>query len=163
MPGHWVQEQKYSAEIDEFYMRQAIDEAELAGMRGEVPVGAIVVRNGSIISWGHNEREAENDPSGHAEMIAVRRAAAISHSWRLDGCTLYSTLEPCVMCAGAILNSRIDRVVFGPYDPKAGAMGSLYNVGSDPRLNHEVEVAGGVLEEISSTLLTEFFQRLRTH
>ena len=148
---------------DEFYMRQALYEAELAAIKGDVPIGAVIVREGRIISWGHNEREISNDPTGHAELIAIRRAAEEINSWRLSGCTLYVTLEPCLMCGGAIINSRIDRVVFGPYDPKAGALGSLYNVCSDPRLNHEAAITGGVLEEISSTLLAEFFQSLRTH
>jgi len=152
----------YSADENEFFMRQALDEAELAARNGEVPVGAVCVYEGEVISRGHNDRETSLDPTSHAEILAIRRAAEALRSWRLSGCTLYVTLEPCLMCSGAVLNSRIDRVVFGPYDPKAGALGSLYNVGSDPRLNHETVIVGGVMEEISGKLLSEFFQRLRT-
>lgn len=147
---------------DESFMRQAIKEAELASLAGEVPVGAVCVIDGKVIARGRNERESGNDPTSHAEMLAIRRASQALGSWRLTGCTLYVTLEPCLMCGGAIINSRIDRVVFGPYDPKAGAFGSLYNVGADPRLNHETSITGGVLEEISGKLLSEFFQKLRT-
>ena len=151
-----------SADEDEFFMRQALDEAELAAIKGEVPVGAVCVYDSEIISWAHNAREALQDPTSHAELLAIRRASKARRSWRLSGCTLYVTLEPCLMCSGAIINSRIDRVVFGPYDPKAGAFGSLYNIGSDPRLNHEIVIKGGVMKEISSKLLSEFFQQLRT-
>lgn len=149
-------------EMDEFFMRQALDEAELAALKGDVPVGAVCVQEGRILSWAHNEREATQDPTSHAEILAIRRAALALGTWRLSGCTLYVTLEPCLMCGGAIINSRIDRLVFGPYDPKAGAFGSLYNVGADPRLNHEIVAIGGVMEEFSSNLLSEFFQRLRS-
>ncbi|MDA8080880.1 MAG: tRNA adenosine(34) deaminase TadA [Actinomycetota bacterium] len=147
---------------DELFMRQALDEANLAAINGEVPIGAICVYDGKIISRAHNARETSQDPTGHAEILAIRSASQARRSWRLSGCTLYVTLEPCLMCSGAIINSRIDRVVFGPYDPKTGALGSLYNVGSDPRLNHEIVIVGGVMEEISSKLLSEFFQGLRT-
>ncbi|TAN27655.1 MAG: nucleoside deaminase [Actinomycetota bacterium] len=144
-------------------MRQALDEAEKAALEDEIPVGAVCVINSEIISRAHNTRESTKDPTAHAELLAIRQAAETLKTWRLSGCTLYVTLEPCLMCSGAIINSRISRVVFGPYDPKAGALGSLYNVGSDPRLNHETVVVGGVLQENSSKLLSQFFQRLRSH
>lgn len=144
-------------------MSQAIEEARLAAAMGEVPIGAVVVNAGRIIAWAHNRRETDNDPTAHAEILAIKSTAKQLGTWRLSGCTIYVTLEPCAMCAGAIVNARVSRLVFGPYDPKAGAMGSLYNLGSDPRLNHEVEITPLVLEEISSNLLGEFFQMLRSH
>lgn len=138
-------------------MREALDQARAAASHGDVPVGAVVVREGRIIARAHNERELRGDPTAHAEVLALRAAADAVGRWRLDGCTLYVTLEPCVMCAGAMQQSRIDRVVFGAPDPKGGATGTLYNVAADPRLNHEVDVTHGVLAEESSQLLSEFF------
>lgn len=138
-------------------MREALDQARAAASHGDVPVGAVVVREGRIIARAHNERELRGDPTAHAEVLALRAAADAVGGWRLDGCTLYVTLEPCVMCAGAMQQSRIDRVVFGAPDPKGGATGTLYNVAADPRLNHEVDVTHGVLAEESSQLLSEFF------
>ena len=138
-------------------MREALEQARAAASHGDVPVGAVVVREGRVIARAHNERELRGDPTAHAEVLALRAAADVVGGWRLDGCTLYVTLEPCVMCAGAMQQSRIDRVVFGAADPKGGATGTLYNVAADPRLNHEVDVTHGVLAEESSRLLSEFF------
>lgn len=142
-------------------MRAALREAEEAARRDEVPVGAVVVHGGRIVGRGYNQREMLKDPTAHAEMIAITQAAAALEGWRLEGTTLYVTLEPCLMCAGAIVNARIPRVVFGAPDPKAGACGSLYQVGLDPRLNHRFEVVGGVLGAESAALLQEFFARKR--
>lgn len=148
---------------DIYFMKQALNVAEQAVSKGEVPVAAVCVMEGKIIGSAHNQRESLKDPTAHAEIIAIRQASAHLNSWRLTDCTLFVTLEPCLMCAGAILNSRIARVVFGSYDSKAGALGSLYNVGSDPRLNHEFSINGGVLEDFSSKLLAEFFEMLRSY
>lgn len=142
-------------------MRAALREAREAARRDEVPVGAVVVHEGKIVGRGHNQREMLKDPTAHAEMIAITQAAAALEGWRLEGATLYVTLEPCLMCAGAIVNARIARVVFGAPDMKAGACGSLYQVGLDPRLNHRFEVQGGVLAAESAALLQEFFARKR--
>jgi tRNA(adenine34) deaminase len=142
-------------------MRAALREAGEAARRDEVPVGAVVVHGGRIIGRGFNQREMLKDPTAHAEMIAITQAAAALEGWRLEGATLYVTLEPCLMCAGAIVNARIPRVVFGAPDPKAGACGSLYQVGLDPRLNHRFEVTGGVLAAECAALLQEFFARKR--
>lgn len=138
-------------------MREALEQARAAASHGDVPVGAVVVHEGHVIARAHNERELRGDPTAHAEVLALRAAAEVVGGWRLAGCTLYVTLEPCVMCAGAMQQSRIDRVVFGAPDPKGGATGTLYNVAADPRLNHEVDVTHGVLAEESSRLLSEFF------
>ena len=138
-------------------MREALEQARAAALHGDVPVGAVVVHEGRVIARAHNERELRGDPTAHAEVLALRSAAQAVGGWRLAGCTLYVTLEPCVMCAGALQQSRIDRVVFGAADPKGGATGTLYNVAADPRLNHEFEVTHGVLAEESSRLLSEFF------
>lgn len=148
---------------DIYFMKQALDIAKLAESNNEVPVGALCVMGGKIIASSHNQRESLKDPTAHAEIIAIRQASAHLKSWRLTDCTLFVTLEPCLMCAGAILNSRITRVVFGSYDSKAGALGSLYNIGNDPRLNHEFAIKGGVLEDFSSKLLTGFFEKLRSY
>lgn len=143
-------------------MRLALAEAAEALDAGEVPVGAVVVdAEGSVLGRGHNGREAMADPTAHAEVVALRRAAAARGHWRLTGCTLVVTLEPCTMCAGALVLSRVDRVVLGAWDPKAGAVGSLWDVVRDRRLNHRPEVVTGVLEEESATLLQEFFRRHR--
>lgn len=142
-------------------MRAALVEARRATEHGDVPVGAIVVRDGVVIATAGNQREQINDPSAHAEVLALRAAAAHLGTWRLDDCTLYVTLEPCVMCAGAIINARVGTVVFGAPDLKAGALGSLYNIAADPRLNHEPVVRHGVLAEESASLLHEFFSERR--
>jgi tRNA(adenine34) deaminase len=148
--------------VDEAFMRLALDEARRAMQKGEVPVGCVIVgEGGSVIARGHNMRESTQDPTAHAEVVAIREASAACGSWRLTGAALYVTLEPCAMCMGAIVLSRIRRVVFGCRDPKAGAVGSVYAIGVDGRLNHRVEVSGGVLEVECSRLLSEFFGGLR--
>ncbi|MFI1394645.1 tRNA adenosine(34) deaminase TadA [Streptomyces sp. NPDC020681] len=140
-------------------MRLALAEAERAALSGDVPVGAVVLaRDGTVLASGHNEREATGDPTAHAEVLAIRRAAAELGSWRLTGCTLVVTLEPCTMCAGAIVQSRVDRVVYGARDEKAGAAGSVWDVIRDRRLNHRPEVVLGVLEQECARMLTAFFR-----
>jgi tRNA(adenine34) deaminase len=143
-------------------MRLALDEARLALTSGDAPVGAVVVgATGEVIARGHNRRETEDDPTAHAEVLALRAAAKAVGRWRLDGCTLVVTLEPCTMCAGALILARVDRLVFGAYDEKAGAVGSLWDVVRDRRLNHRPEVVAGVLAEESGEMLREFFDRHR--
>jgi tRNA(adenine34) deaminase len=143
-------------------MRAALGEARLALESNDVPIGAVVLDvHSEVIGRGHNVRERNGDPTGHAELVAVRRAAEAVGEWRLAGCTLVVTLEPCTMCAGAIVLSRLDRVVFGAFDPKAGAVGSLWDVVRDRRLNHRPEVVGGVLAEESAALLDDFFAHQR--
>ena len=149
------------AHDDEHFMRAALEEAAKAAARGEVPVGAVVVRDGAIVSRAHNLRETAQDPTAHAELIAVRKAAARFRSWRLVEATVYVTLEPCPMCAGMLVNARVPRVVWGADDPKAGALRSLFSLGDDPRLNHRLEMVGGVLADECGEALREFFQRLR--
>ncbi|WP_299529386.1 tRNA adenosine(34) deaminase TadA [uncultured Streptomyces sp.] len=140
-------------------MRRALDEAARAARAGDVPVGAVLLGpDGSPVATGHNEREATGDPTAHAEVLALRRGAGALGHWRLTGCTLVVTLEPCTMCAGALVQSRVDRVVYGARDEKAGAAGSLWDVVRDRRLNHRPEVVGGVLEEACSAQLTAFFR-----
>ncbi|MXM65756.1 nucleoside deaminase [Streptomyces sp. HUCO-GS316] len=141
-------------------MRLALDEAEQAGRGGDVPVGAVLLSpdGTTVLAAGHNEREATGDPTAHAEVLALRRGAAELGRWRLSGCTLVVTLEPCTMCAGALVQSRVDRVVYGARDEKAGAAGSLWDVVRDRRLNHRPEVIEGVLAEECALLLTEFFR-----
>lgn len=146
---------------DERFMGLALKEARAAAERDEVPVGVVIVHEGNVIGRGHNQREMLKDPTAHAEMIAITQAAAALESWRLEGTTLYVTLEPCLMCAGAIVNARIRRVVFGARDPKAGACGSLYQVGLDTRLNHRFDVEGGVCGAECAAILQEFFARKR--
>ncbi|AVV41507.1 tRNA adenosine(34) deaminase TadA [Streptomyces sp. ID05-04B] len=141
-------------------MRLALDEARLAARGGDVPVGAVVLApdGTTVLARGHNEREAGGDPTAHAEVLAVRRAAEATGGWRLSGCTLLVTLEPCTMCAGALVQSRVDRVVYGARDDKAGAVGSLWDVVRDRRLNHRPEVIEGVLAKECAQLLTDFFR-----
>ncbi len=147
---------------DEKFMRLAIEEAEIAGRMGEVPIGAVITdQEGNILSSGYNLRETGNDPTAHAEVVAIRKAGEISGSWRLEGATLYVTIEPCLMCMGAIILARIRRLVFGARDPKAGAVFSVYEIGNDRRLNHMVEVTEGVCTEECSVLLRDFFKTLR--
>ncbi len=149
------------SELDRLYMQQALHEAEEAGRKGEVPIGAVLVRDNGIIARGHNLRESCNDPSAHAEMVAIRAAAEQTGHWRLLNTTLYVTLEPCVMCMGAIILARIPRLVFACRDPRAGAVGSIYNFAKDARFNHSVAASEGVLADESSQMLQQFFQQLR--
>jgi tRNA(adenine34) deaminase len=146
---------------DVVWMREALGEARRALALGEVPVGAVVVHEGRAIGRGHNRRESGADPLAHAELAAIAEAARRLGDWRLSGCTLYATLEPCAMCAGALVASRVDRLVFGAADPKAGFCGSLGDLVRDARLNHRLEVTAGVLAEESSELLKEFFRGVR--
>jgi tRNA(adenine34) deaminase len=145
----------------EFFMGKALEQARAAAEIGEVPIGAVVVCDGEIVAVGSNRREIDADPTAHAELIAVRRAASVLGRWRLEGCTVYVTLEPCPMCAGALHAARVDACVYGAVDPKAGALGTLYDIASDTRLNHRYEVTAGVLADESSALLKEFFAGLR--
>jgi len=148
---------------DDVAMGLALEEAAAASAHGDVPVGAVVVGpDGAVLARRHNEREAAGDPTAHAEVLALRDAAAALGTWRLSGCTLIVTLEPCPMCAGAAVNARLARVVFGPADPKAGATGSLYNICADPRLNHEPVVVPGVRADEGSALLAGFFASVRS-
>ena len=143
------------------FMRVALEEAARAPAIGEVPIAAVVVRGGQILSRAHNYRELWQDPTAHAEVIAIRAAATALGTWRLTDTTLYVTVEPCSMCIGAIILARVSRVVFGAWDPKAGACGSVFNLPSEPKLNHRVLVTGGVLEQESQALVQKFFKELR--
>ena len=146
---------------DEGFVREALEEARQAALAGEVPVGAVVVHRGQVIARAHNRRELDGDPTAHAEILALREAAEALGMWRLDECTLYVTLEPCFMCAGAVVNGRVARLVFGAMDPKAGAVGSLANVPRDARQNHRPEVVRGVLAEACGQILKDFFAERR--
>jgi tRNA(adenine34) deaminase len=146
---------------DETYMRVALDEARAAGDEGEVPIGAVVVCDGAIVARAHNRRENDRDPTAHAELLAIRASAASLGRWRLSDCTVYVTLEPCPMCAGLMHQARVARCVYAAPDPKAGALGTLYDLHDDIRLNHRFEVTSGVLESQSAELLRAFFRRLR--
>ena len=146
---------------DEDFMREALKEAQKAFEEDEVPIGAVIVQNGEILAKAHNLREKLNDPTAHAELIAIRLAADKLNSWRLLDTTIYVTVEPCPMCAGAIVLARVKRLVFGAADLKAGAAGTLMNLLDDARLNHQVEITGGVLEEESRKLLRTFFLQKR--
>jgi tRNA(adenine34) deaminase len=147
--------------MHDHFMRIALEEAEQALRENEVPVGAAIVHEGRVIARAHNQREQLRDPTAHAEMIAITQAAESRQSWRLDGCTLYVTLEPCPMCAGAILQARIPTVVYGAADPKAGAVDTLFHLLDDPRLNHRVESVAGVLATACGEILSRFFQEQR--
>lgn len=146
---------------DERFMREALAEAHQAAAEGEVPIGAVVVFEGEVIARAHNRRELDRDPSAHAEFRAMLGAARMLDRWRLTGCTVYVTVEPCLMCAGLMVNARIDRCVFGAPDPKGGALGTLYDVSHDPRLNHEFEVTAGVLREECAQAMRDFFRARR--
>jgi tRNA(adenine34) deaminase len=147
--------------IHDDWMGLAIDEARAAEEHDDVPVGAVIVRDGAVIARGHNRREADGDPTAHAEVLAIRAAAEVLGSWRLEGCTLVVTLEPCTMCAGAIVLARIPRVIYGATDPKAGAAGSLMDVLDDPRLNHRADTTAGVRAQECGELLRAFFRARR--
>ena len=147
--------------MHEEYMKLALQEAEAALTEEEVPVGAVIVHEGRVIARAHNQREGLHDPTAHAEMIAITQAAESRQSWRLDGCTLYVTLEPCPMCAGAIVQARIPTVVYGAIDPKAGAVHTLYHLLDDSRLNHRCLITSSILAEPCGEILTRFFQRQR--
>lgn len=150
------------SERDHFWMGQALLEAERAMLHADVPIGCVIVAgDGSELARGRNRRELDGDPTAHAEIVAVRHAATLIGHWRLEGAVVYSTLEPCPMCAGALVNARIARLVYGASDLKAGAVDSLYQIGVDPRLNHRFEVSRGVLAEDSVALLRTFFRKLR--
>jgi len=146
---------------DTYFMRLALEEAKRAFLEEEVPVGAILVKDGDIVAKAHNQRETSQDPTGHAEILALRIGADKSKNWRLTNATLYVTKEPCIMCAGAMLNARLGRLVYGCKDEKAGAVDSLYKLLSDGRLNHQIEVVSGILEEECSDILQRFFKARR--
>jgi tRNA(adenine34) deaminase len=150
-----------SNKSDEELMQIAIKEAQIAEENGDVPIGAVIVYENQIIGKAYNQREQLQDPTAHAEIIALTQAAAFMESWRLRGCTMYVTLEPCPMCAGALVLSRMDRLVYGCEDPKTGAVVSLYNILNDERLNHIIKVTSGVLAEECSDILQQFFRRRR--
>ena len=145
----------------ESYMAAALAQADLAAAAGDVPVGAVIVRDGRIMAAGHNRRIVDADPTAHAEMLAIRAAARRIGDWRLAGCSLVVTLEPCCMCAGAIVLARIDRLVYGASDPKAGAVETLFRICTDTRLNHQVQVVGGILADQCGERLRRFFRRQR--
>ncbi len=145
----------------EFFMKEAIEEAKKALAKDEVPIGAVIVKDGEIIGRGHNLRETSNDATTHAEILAIRDANNAVNNWRLEECDLYVTLEPCVMCSGAAVLSRLRTIYYGPGDPKGGAAGTLMNILQDDRLNHQVNVVSGVLEEDCQRLLKDFFKALR--
>ena len=149
------------AELDRQFMQQALGQAKLAAAAGEVPVGAVLVRDGQVISTGFNQPITNSDPSAHAEMMALRAAASDEANYRLPGTTLYVTLEPCTMCAGAMLHARVDRVVFGTTDPKTGAAGSVLNVFSEKQINHQTVVEGGIMREECGQILRDFFKERR--
>ncbi len=150
-----------TAHTDEHWMREALAQAGKARAKDEVPIGAVAVYGDRIVGRAHNVRESTHNPLGHAELLLIEKLAKARRSWRLDEVSIYVTCEPCLMCAGAMLQARIPRVVYGCKDPKAGAMGSLYDVSSDPRLNHRIGVTGGVLAKECGGILSDFFRKLR--
>jgi tRNA(adenine34) deaminase len=147
--------------MDANWMAEALAEARMAAAEGEVPIGAVVVADGRIVGRGRNARESRRDPTAHAEVLALQEASRSLHRWRLSGATVYATLEPCPMCAGALVNARVDRLVYAVPDPKAGAAGTLFDVPRDPRLNHRVEVVSGVMAAECGELLSSFFRSRR--
>jgi len=151
-----------SSVTHDVFMREALKEAAAAYEKNEVPVGAVIVHEGRVIARAHNQRELLSDPTAHAEMIAITQAAGALGNWRLTGATIYVTLEPCAMCAGAMVLARLDRLVYGTADPKAGACGTLYNIPQDLRLNHRLEVVAGVMAEDCGRVLTDFFTQKRS-
>ncbi len=152
---------KKEKDDDRKYMELALEEATKGLVKDEVPVGALVVHQGKVIGMGYNRREELQEPTSHAEILALREASASLGSWRLDNCTLYVTLEPCIMCTGAIIQARVPRLVFGCHDPKGGAVESLYRLCDDPRLNHSVEITSGIMKEQCARILSGFFISLR--
>ena len=148
-------------ENDEYYMQAAVAAANIAEENGDVPIGAVIVKDGKILARAYNQREQLQDPTAHAEIIALTQAAAALENWHLNGCTIYVTLEPCPMCAGALVLARIDRLVYGCDDPKAGAVKSLYNIVTDDRLNHRLEVTSGVMADECAKLMQVFFKSRR--
>jgi len=148
-------------ELDRQFMQQALEQAGLAALAGEVPVGAVIVRNGEVIARSFNQPITNHDPSAHAEMLALRQAALSAENYRLPGTTLYVTLEPCIMCAGAMLHARVDRVVYGATDPKTGAAGSILDVFSSKQINHQTVIEGGMMAEECGQLLRDFFKERR--
>lgn len=148
-------------QVDEFWMQMALSVAQSAAMRGEVPVGALIIKDGQVLCSAMNLRETLQDPTAHCEMLALKRAAELLGSWRLLDCDLYVSLEPCLMCAGALYQARLRRIVYAAPDPKGGALGSLYQIHKDQRLNHQLEVKSGVLELESRQILKDFFQKRR--
>ena len=148
---------------DEQYMQTALEEARIAASEGEVPIGAVVVCDGVVVATAHNRRENDADPSAHAEFRAMLEASRALGRWRLTGCTVYVTLEPCLMCAGLMVNARIDRCVYGASDPKGGALGTLFDVSNDPRLNHAFRVTPGVCADECAQVLRDFFKARRKH
>ena len=150
-------------DLDERYMRMAIDAAQVAEENGDVPIGAVIVYQNQVIGRAYNQREQLKDPTAHAEIVALTQAASFVGSWRLHGCTIYVTLEPCPMCAGALVLGRLDRLVYGCPDPKTGACGSLYDIVRDERLNHRLEVTPGILADDCAALLQTFFQQRRNN
>ncbi len=162
MAGNAIIEQGFKVmTADEHYMALALRQAEEAALAGEVPIGAVLVKDGTLIAADRNRREELKDASAHAEVLVIRRAGGILGSWRLSGCTLYVTLEPCPMCAGAMVLARLARLVFGAQDPKGGAAGTLYDIVCDTRLNHRLEVSSGILEDDCAALLQSFFRERR--
>ena len=149
------------AELDRQFMEQALEQAGLAALAGEVPVGAVIVRNGEVISKAFNQPITNHDPSAHAEMLALRDAALSAENYRLPGTTLYVTLEPCIMCAGAMLHARVDRIVYGATDPKTGAAGSVLDVFSSKQINHQTVIEGGMMAQECGQLLRDFFKERR--
>ena len=158
----WITSRFVNSGTDDNYMKLALEQAQIAEENGDVPIGAIIVFENQIIGKAYNQREQLQDPTAHAEIIALTQAAAFVESWRLHGCTMYVTLEPCPMCAGALVLARIDRLVYGCDDPKTGACGSLYDIVRDKRLNHRPVVAKGVLADECGQLLRSFFEKKRT-
>ena len=147
--------------MDEYFMKIALDEAYKAYSIGEVPVGAIIVKNQKVIASGYNMRETLKDPTAHAEIIAIKKASEYLGGWRLIDCTMYVTIEPCAMCAGAIVNSRIGRIVIGAKDPKMGACGSVVNIAQNPSFNHRADITWGIMEKECSEIMKDFFRKLR--
>ncbi|UCE65031.1 MAG: nucleoside deaminase [Candidatus Zixiibacteriota bacterium] len=148
-------------DFDENFMAEALKEATKAGKEDEVPVGCVIVHEGKIIGRGHNRTLALQDPTAHAEILAITAASEHLNSWRLSGCTVYGTIEPCIMCAGALVLARVDRLVYGATDPKFGACESLYNIVQDTRLNHRIPVSGGILKDQCAKIMQEFFRKKR--